>query len=126
MEPKLLRFIELIFESVEENYAEVKKNFEERGIFPDKLTEEVLSKIDKIKIQNKIADNKKILKAFQNTDIGNSSTVDYKIAANFRKKENISDEDIASIEMDKARLQLLQQMRKKDECTGKGSSKENS
>lgn len=125
MEPKLLRFIELIFEGVEENYAEVKKNFEERGIFPDKLTEEVLSKIDKIKIQNKIADNKKILEAFQNTDIGNSSTVDYKIAANFRKKENISDEDIASIEMDKARLQLLQQMSKKDECTGKGSSKEN-
>lgn len=125
MEPKLLRFIELIFEGVEENYAEVKKNFEERGIFPDKLTEEVLSKIDKIKIQNKITGNKKILKAFQNTDIGNSSTVDYKIAANFRKKENISDEDIASIEMDKARLQLLQQMSKKDECTGKGSSKEN-
>lgn len=126
MEPKLLRFIELIFEGVEENYAEVKKNFEERGIFPDKLTEEVLSKIDKIKIQNKIADNKKILKAFQNTDIGNSSTVDYKIAANFRKKENISDEDSESIIKDKAKLKLLEQLSKKNERTGKSSSEKNS
>ena len=59
MEPKLLRFAELIFSGVEENYTEVKKDLEERGIFPDKLTEELLSRIEKMKVEDRISKNKK-------------------------------------------------------------------
>lgn len=69
MEPKLLRFAELIFSGVEENYTEVKKDLEERGIFPDKLTEELLAKLDNNRNQFGNADNKNTNNGFGNMDI---------------------------------------------------------
>ena len=69
MEQRLRRLVDLIFEGVEENYAEVKKDLEERGIFPDKLTEELLAKLDNNRNQFGNADNKNTNNGFGNMDI---------------------------------------------------------
>lgn len=129
MEPKLLRLIGLIFEGVEENYSEVKKDLESRGIFPDKLTDSVLSKIEQMRVERKIEQNKKILSTYKDL-LGSKENLsaenDYKTAANFRKKDNISESDIESVHQDKSKLKLLEQvLNNSNEQSGKSSSKEN-
>lgn len=126
MDQRLRRLVDLIFLGVEENYAEVKKDLEERGIFPDKLTEELMSKLEKMKVEDKISKNKKILELVKNTEAEILPDEDYKIAANFRKKENISAEDAESIEKDKEKLKLLEKAIIENERAGKGGGKENS
>lgn len=130
MEPKLLRFTWLIFEGVTENYSEVKSELESRGIFPDKLTETLLNKIEQMRVERKIEQNKKILSTFKENLTSEeelSSETDYRIAANFRKKDDITENDIKSVNHDKARLKLLEQLADKiNEQSGKGGSKENS
>lgn len=130
MEPKLLRFTWLIFEGVTENYSEVKSELESRGIFPDKLTETVLNKIEQMKVERKIEQNKKILSTFKENLTSEeeiSSENEYRISANFRKKDDITENDIKSVNHDKARLKLLEQLADKiNEQSGKGGSKENS
>lgn len=129
MEPKLLRIAWLIFEGVEENYSEVKKDLESRGIFPDKLTDSVLSKIEQMRVERKIEQNKKILSTYKDL-LGSKENLsaenDYKAAANFRKKDNISESDIESVNQDKSKLKLLEQvLNNSNEQSGKSSSKEN-
>lgn len=126
MDQRLRRLVDIIFLGVEENYAEVKKDLEERGIFPDKLTEELMSKLEKMKVEDKISKNKKILELVKNTEAEILPDEDYKIAANFRKKENISAEDAESIEKDKEKLKLLEKAIIENERAGKGGGKENS
>lgn len=130
MEPKLLRFTWLIFEGVTENYSEVKSELESRGIFPDKLTETLLNKIEQMRVERKIEQNKKILSTFKENLTSEeklSSENEYRIAANFRKKDDITENDIKSVNHDKARLKLLEQLADKiNEQSGKGGSKENS
>lgn len=129
MEPKLLRFTWLIFEGVAENYSEVKSDLESRGIFPDKLTETVLNKIEQMRVERKIEQNKKILSTFKENLITEDelpSETEYRIAANFRKKDDITENDIQSVNQDKARLKSLEQFADKiNEQSGKGSSKKN-
>ena len=69
---------------------------------------------------------KKILEFVKNTEAENLPDEEYKMAANFRKKESISAEDAESIEKDKEKLKLLEKAIIENERTGKGSGKENS
>lgn len=126
MEPKLIRLIELIFEGVEENYEEVKKELEGRGIYPEKLTEELLEKISRLKTENRIATNKKILFEFKQQNSSVNENYTFKAAANFRKKQNITAEDIESIKNDEERLKILEQMKENYERSSKGSSEKDS
>lgn len=130
MEPKLLRFTWLIFEGVTENYSEVKSELESRGIFPDKLTETVLNKIEQMRVERKIEQNKTILSAFKEnltSEEDLSSETEYRIAANFRKKDEITENDIESVNHDKAKLKSLEQLADKiNEQSGENSSKKNS
>lgn len=126
MEPKLIRLVELIFEGVDENYEEVKKELEERDINPDKLTEAILEKIAKLKNEKRIATNKKILEEFRLQNSSASGDYNFKAAANFRKKENITAEDIESIKDDEGRLKIIEQLKEKHERSGKGRSEKDS
>mgnify|MGYP005850757891 CR=1 FL=1 len=126
MEPKLIRLVELIFEGVDENYEEVKKELEERDINPDKLTEAILEKIAKLKNEKRIATNKKILEEFRLQNSSASGDYNFKAAANFRKKENITAEDIESIKDDEGRLKIIEQLKENYERSGKGSSEKDS
>lgn len=126
MEPKLIRLVELIFEGVDENYEEVKKELEERDINPDKLTEAILEKIAKLKNEKRIAINKKILEEFRLQNSSASGDYNFKAAANFRKKENITAEDIESIKDDEGRLKIIEQLKENYERSGKGSSEKDS
>ena len=126
MEPKLIRLVELIFEGVDENYEEVKKELEERDINPDKLTEAILEKIAKLKNEKRIAINKKILEEFRLQNSSASGDYNFKAAANFRKKENITAEDIESIKDDEGRLKIIEQLKENYERSGQGSSEKDS
>lgn len=126
MEPKLIRLVELIFEGVDENYEEVKKELEERDINPNKLTETILEKIAKHKTEKRISTNKRILEEFK---LHNSSDIveyNFKAAAIFRKKQNITTEDIESIKDDEGRLRIIEQLKEKHEHSGKGRSEKDS
>lgn len=122
MEPKLIRLVELVFEGVDENYEEVKKELEERDINPDKLTEAVLEKIAKLKTEKRISTNKNILEEFKRQNSSARGDYNFKAATNFRKKQNITAEDIESIKDDEGRLKIIEQLKEKHERSGKSRS----
>jgi septation ring formation regulator EzrA len=83
-----------------------------------------------MRVERKIEHNKRILSIFKENLTSEeklSSETGYRTAANFRKKYDITEHDIKSVNQDKARLKSLEQLADKiNEQSGESSSSKNS